>query len=110
MQYRITENYAGGGLHARFLIADLFGNTSVKYRQEDDTLALAVKTGGGHGGEGGGWHMMGDVVPSPDEALVGQVRGLRQILDFFEGHKKSVHPTRSAVHVWRMLCHKASRT
>ena len=43
----------------------------VKYRQEDDTLALAVKTGRGCGGEGGGWHMMGDVVPSPVEALVG---------------------------------------
>ena len=36
-----------------FLIVDLFGNTSVKYRQEDDTLALAVKTGGAGGGEGG---------------------------------------------------------
>ena len=34
-------------MHAgSFLIADLFGNTSVKYRQEDDTLALAVKTAG----------------------------------------------------------------
>ena len=53
----------GVRMHAgSFLIADLFGNTSVKYRQEDDTLALAVKTGGG-------WHMMGDVIPSPDEAL-----------------------------------------
>ena len=44
-------------MHAgSFLIADLFGNTSVKYRQEDDTLALAVKTGGGS--EGGGWHIV----------------------------------------------------
>ena len=42
-------------MHAgSFLIADLFGNTSVKYRQEDDTLALAVKMGGGSGSEGGG--------------------------------------------------------
>ena len=83
-------------MHAgSFLIADLFGNTSVKYRQEDDTLALAVKTGGGHGGEGGGWHMMGDIVPSPDEALVGQVRGLWQVLDFLKDTKKcSSHPFR----------------
>ena len=45
----------GVRMHAgSFLIADLFGNTSVKYRQEDDTLALAVKSGGGNGGEGGG--------------------------------------------------------
>ena len=32
--------------------------------------------------------MMGDVVPSPDEALVGQVRGLKQILDFLKDTKK----------------------
>ena len=31
-------------------VLDLFGNTSTKFRQEDDTLALAVKNGGG--GEG----------------------------------------------------------
>ena len=78
-------------MHAgSFLIADLFGNTSVKYRQEDDTLALAVKTGGGS--EGGGWHMMGDVVASPDEALVGQVCGLRQVLDFLKDIKKVFIP------------------
>ena len=35
----------GVRMHAgSFLIADLFGNTSVKYRQEDDTLALAIKS------------------------------------------------------------------
>ena len=78
-------------MHAgSFLIADLFGNTSVKYRQEDDTLALAVKTGGGS--EGGGWHMMGDVVASPDEALVGQVRGLVQVLDLLKDIKKVFIP------------------
>ena len=47
----------GVRMHAgSFLIADLFGNTSVKYRQEDDTLALAGKRGGGEwvGGGGGG--------------------------------------------------------
>ena len=80
-------------MHAgSFPIADLFGNTSVKYRQEDNTLALAVKTGGGSGSEGGRWHMMGDVVPSPDEPLLGQVCGLRQILDFFKDTKKVFIP------------------
>ena len=54
--------------------------------------------------------MMGDIVPSPDEALVGQVRGLRQVLDSLKDIKKSFHPTRSAVRVRRMLCYKASRT
>ena len=79
-------------MHAgSFLIADLFGNTSVKYRQEDDTLALAVKSGG-RGGEGGGWHMMGDVVPSPDETLVGQIRGLRPVLELMKDVKKVFIP------------------
>ena len=37
---------------------DLFGNTSTKFKQEDNTLALAVKNGGGeervvHVGRGG---------------------------------------------------------
>ena len=82
----------GVRMHAgSFLIADLFGNTSVKYRQEDDTLALAVKSGG-RGGEGGGWHMMGDVVPSPDETLVGQIRGLRPVLELMKDVKKVFIP------------------
>ena len=29
------------------VVLDLFGNTSTKFRQEDDTLALAVKNGAG---------------------------------------------------------------
>ena len=83
----------GVRMHAgSFLIADLFGNTSVKYRQEDDTLALVVKTGGGSGSEGGGWHMMGDVVASPEGALVGQVRAFRQVLDFLNDTKKVFIP------------------
>ena len=82
----------GVRMHAgSFLIADLFGNTSVKYRQEDDTLALAVKSGG-RGGEEGGWHMMGDVVPSPDETLVGQIRGLRPVLELMKDVKKVFIP------------------
>ena len=36
--------------------------------------------------------MMGDVVPSPDEALVGQVRGLKQVLDFLKDTKKMFIP------------------
>ena len=55
----------GVRMHAgSFLIADLFGNTSVKYRQEDDTLALAVKSGG-RGGEGGGVAHDGRCSPVP---------------------------------------------
>ena len=36
--------------------------------------------------------MMGDIVPSPDEALVGQVRGLRQVLDSLKDIKKVFIP------------------
>ena len=36
--------------------------------------------------------MMDDVVASPDEALVGQVRGLRQVLDFLKDTKKVFIP------------------
>ena len=35
---------------------------------------------------------MGDVVASPDEALVGQVLGLRQVLDFLKDTKKVLIP------------------
>ena len=43
------------------VVLDLFGNTSTKYRQADDTLALASKAGGATG-----WHMLGEVVAVPD--------------------------------------------
>ena len=36
--------------------------------------------------------MMGDVVASPDEALVGHVRGLAQVLDFLKDIKKVFIP------------------
>ena len=50
---------------------DLFGNTSVRFKQADDTLSLAVKLPGE-----GGWHLMGDTVYTPDEILKEQVRSL----------------------------------
>ena len=36
--------------------------------------------------------MMGDVVPSPDEALVGQIRGLRPVLEILKDVKKVFVP------------------
>ena len=39
------------------LVHDLFGNTSVRFCQADDTLSLAVKLPGE-----GGWHLMGDAI------------------------------------------------
>ena len=51
------------------MVHDLFGNTSVRFRQADDTLSLAVKLPGE-----GGWHLLGDVVFTPDIILREQVR------------------------------------
>ena len=51
------------------LVHDLFGNTSTRFRQADDTLSLAVKLSGE-----GGWHLLGDVVYTPDAILREQVK------------------------------------
>ena len=57
------------------MVLDLFGNTSTKFRQAEDTLALATKVGGE-----GGWHMLGEVVATPDAFLTEQVRSLKIML------------------------------
>ena len=51
------------------LVHDLFGNTSVRFRQADDTLSLAIKLPGE-----GGWHLLGDAVFTPDTILREQVK------------------------------------
>ena len=51
------------------LVLDLFGNTSVHFWQADNTLSLAVKLPGE-----GGWHLLGDVVYTPDDILREQVK------------------------------------
>ena len=56
------------------LVLDLFGNTSVLFKQADDTLSLAVKLPGE-----GGWHLMGDAVYTPDEILREQVKSLSSL-------------------------------
>ena len=70
-----------------FLILDLFGNTSTKFRQADDTLALATKVGGE-----GGWHMLGEVVATPDAFLMDQVGSLGGMLASIKNHLKIVFP------------------
>ena len=40
------------------VILDFFGNTSTKFKQEDNTLALAVRHVGGGGGGGTCWAML----------------------------------------------------
>ena len=53
-----------------FVVLDLFGNTSTKFRQADDTCTS--HKGGGEGG----WHMLGEVVATPDAFLTKQVGSL----------------------------------
>ena len=60
------------------VVLDLFGNTSTKFKQEDNTLALAVIQGGGGGR---GRHMLGEVVYTPDNFIAEQVATLRPVLD-----------------------------
>jgi len=48
------------------VVLDLFSNTVTRYRQADDSTALAVK-------QQGGWHMPGEVVYSPDAELEAMV-------------------------------------
>ena len=53
------------------VVLDLFGNTSVHFWQADNTLSLAVKLPGE-----GGWHLLGDVVYTPNDILREQVKSL----------------------------------
>ena len=67
------------------LVMDLFGRTSTRFRQEDDSLSLAVKVGGG-------WHMPGDVMPIEDGPLTTQVSQVCSALDLGKGGPKIVLP------------------
>ena len=50
-------------------IHDLFGNTSIRFKQQDDTLSLVVKLDGVKG-----WHLAGEAVYTPDSILREQVK------------------------------------
>ena len=59
-------------------VHNLFGNTSIRFRQRDDTLSLAVKLDGVKG-----WHLAGEAVYTPDSILrdlVNLVCSLDQVL------------------------------
>ena len=70
-----------------FVVLDLFGNTSTKFRQADDTLALATRVGGEWG-----WHMLGEVVATPDTFLSEQVGSLGGVLASIKNHSKIMLP------------------
>jgi len=65
------------------VVLDLFGNTSYRYKQEDDGLGLAVKIEKG-------WHMLGDVVPTPETTLLEQMKLLDGVWASLQGVKKIV--------------------
>ena len=69
------------------VVLDLFRNTSTKYRQADDTLALASKAGGATG-----WHMLGEVVAVPDTFICEQVGNLGGLFSAINEHSKIVLP------------------
>ena len=69
------------------VVLDLFGNTSVRFRQADDTLSLAVKLPGE-----GGWHLLGDAVYTPDVILKEQVKLLCKLETFLKNKAKIFIP------------------
>ena len=69
------------------MVLDLFGNTSTKYRQANDTLALASRAGGASG-----WHMLGEVVAVPDTFICEQVGNLGGLFSSINEHLKIVLP------------------
>ena len=69
------------------MVLDLFGNTSTKYRQADNTLAFASRAGGLTG-----WHMLGEVVAVPDTFICEQVGNLGGLFSSINEHLKIVLP------------------
>ena len=69
------------------VVLDLFGNTSVCFRQVDDTLSLAVKLPGE-----GGWHLLGDAVYTLDVILREQVKLLCCLESFLKNRAKIFIP------------------
>ena len=69
------------------MVLDLFRNTSTKYRQANDTLALASRAGGASG-----WHMLGEVVAVPDTFICEQVGNLGGLFSSINEHLKIVLP------------------
>ena len=65
----------------------LFGNTSVRFNQWDDTLTLAVKLDGV-----GGWHLAGGAGYTPDSILPEQVKLACSLDQVLKGRAKIIIP------------------
>ena len=68
-------------------VHDLFGNTSIRFRQRDDTLSLAVKLDGVKG-----WHLAGEAVYTPDSILWDQVKLVCSLVQVLRGRAKIFIP------------------
>ena len=80
------------------LVLDLFGNTSVRFKQADDTLSLAVKLLG----EGGvASHGGRPVHPRRDSQGAGQIS--HQLGGLSEKQDKNLYPSHPQIRFWLML-------
>ena len=68
-------------------IHDLFGNTSIWFKQRDDTLSLVVKLDGVKG-----WHLAGEAVYTPDSILRDQVKLVCSLDQVLRGRAKIFIP------------------
>ena len=68
-------------------VHDLFGNTSIRFNQQDDTLSLPVKLDGVKG-----WHLAGNAVYTPDSILRDQVKLVCSSNKVLEGRAKIFIP------------------
>ena len=68
-------------------VHNLFGNTSVRFNQWDDTLTLAVKLDGV-----GGWHLAGGAGYTPDSILPEQVKLACSLEQALKGRAKIIIP------------------
>ena len=68
-------------------VHDLFGNTSIRFKQRDDTLSLAVKLDGVKG-----WHLASEAVYTPDSILWDQVKLVCSLDQVLRGRAKIFIP------------------
>ena len=68
-------------------VHNLFGNTSIRFNQQDDTLSLPVKLDGVKG-----WHLACDAVYTPDSILRDQVKLVCSLNKVLEGRAKICIP------------------
>ena len=68
-------------------VHNLFGNTSIRFNQQDTTLSLPVKLDGVKG-----WHLAGEAVYTPDSILHDQVKLVCSLNKVLEGRAKIFIP------------------